>query len=148
MELLLKRTYLGPDYTIGKLYIDGVYFCDTLEDTVRDYNKDGDLLDKGETKIFGETAIPYGEYEVVVNMSPKFKRLLPRILDVLHFVGILMHGVKKGFIATSKHTHGCVLVGKNTVKGGLTESADYTDKLTVLLKTAQDNGITIKIKIV
>lgn len=148
MELLLKRTYLGPNYTIGKLYIDGVYFCDTLEDTVRDYNKDGDLLDKGETKIFGETAIPYGEYEVVVNMSPKFKRLLPRILNVLHFEGILMHGVKKGFIATSKHTHGCVLVGKNTVKGGLTESADYTDKLTVLLKTAQDNGITIKIKIV
>jgi hypothetical protein len=148
MKLRLERKFLGSEYTIGKLYIDDVYFCDTLEDKVRDYNKDGDLLDPGEEKIYGETAIPYGLYTIIVNMSPKFKRLLPRLLNVKHFEGILIHGVRKGFVATAKHTHGCILVGKNTVKGGLTESATYTDKLTLMLLAAQDKQDTITIEII
>ena len=78
MKLLLKRVYLGPSYTVGHLYVDGKRICETIEDKVRDYNKDGDLLDAGETKIFGETAIPYGKYIMDLTMSPKFKRLLPR----------------------------------------------------------------------
>ena len=90
-ELTLERLYLKADYTIGRLLVDGDYFCDTLEDRVRDYNKDGDLLDEGEGKVYGETAIPYGRYSVVVSHSPKFRRDLPLLLNVPHFTGIRIH---------------------------------------------------------
>jgi hypothetical protein len=143
MELLLKRIYLGS-YTIGKLYIDSYYFCDTLEDRVRDFNKDGDLLDEGEEKIYSETAIPYGTYKVELTYSPKFKRILPLIVGVKHFEGIRIHGVMKGAIAKPVHTAGCVLVGKNSVKGGLTSSFEYLEKLMEKLNNVED----IKIKIV
>jgi len=77
VNLLLDRIYKAETYTIGKLYIDGVYFCDTLEDKVRDINKDGDLLDKGEEKVYGETAIPSGTYQIVITYSNRFKKPLP-----------------------------------------------------------------------
>ena len=73
MEIKVKRiTPIDYPYTIGKMYIDGDYFCDTLEDRVRDINKNG-KFDNGEVKVAGETAIPYGRYQVVVTMSPRFK---------------------------------------------------------------------------
>ena len=147
MKLKLVRRFLGEKYTIGKLYIDGTLFSDTLEDRVRDYNKDGNLLGAGEDKVFGETAIPYGTYKIIVNTSPKFKRLLPRLLDVKHFDGILIHGVKKGAIATDKHTHGCILVGENKVKGGLINSAEYTDRITDILLDVQKRNENITIEI-
>ena len=64
MKIELKRVALKETYTIGKLYIDGVYFCDTLEDKVRDLNENG-RFDNGERKVMHETAIPYGS-----SMSP------------------------------------------------------------------------------
>ena len=67
MKLTLKRIALRQTYTIGKLYIDDAYFCDTLEDTVRDTNKSG-KFDNGEQKIKGKTAIPYGTYEITTNV--------------------------------------------------------------------------------
>lgn len=85
MNLLVDRIFLGDSYTIGKLYINGEYFCDTLEDTVRDLKSDGS------GKVYGETAIPSGEYAMVLTRSPRFKRILPRLLDVPFFEGILMH---------------------------------------------------------
>ena len=91
MLIKLHRRYLGEKYTIGPLFINGKYLCDTIEDKVRDFNKDGDLLDGGEKKVYAETAIPYGTYNVELSMSPKFKRLLPLILDVRHFTGIRIH---------------------------------------------------------
>ena len=77
MRLELKRKALLPEYTIGDLFIDGKLFCNTLEDTVRDLNKDGDLNDHGEGKVYGKTAIPYGTYEVVITYSNRFKKQLP-----------------------------------------------------------------------
>ena len=139
MKLELKRVALKDTYTIGKLYIDGVYFCDTLEDHVRDMNKDGDLNDKGEGKVFGETAIPYGTYKVIMNMSNRFKRVMPLILDVPHFAGIRIHSGSK-----AEHSHGCILVGINDVKGRLSQSKKYETELFIKLSTAKD--ITIEIK--
>ena len=71
MELQVIRHAFKPTYTIGKLYIDGKYFCDTLEDVVR----------KG-PKVMHETAIPAGTYEVILNVSPRFGKVLPRLLNV------------------------------------------------------------------
>lgn len=126
MELLLKRRYKGPTYTVGSLYLNGKYFCDTIEDKVRDLTK--------EPKVKHQTAIPEGTYKVIVNRSPKFKRELPRLLNVPHFEGILIHGVKQGAVANQTHSSGCILVGENKVVGGLINSHEYTNKLVALLK--------------
>ena len=133
MRLILKRLYLKTDYTIGKLYMDGKYFCDTLEDQVRDLTK--------ERKIPGRTAIPAGVYEIVVNVSPRFKRKLPRLLDVPGFEGILIHRGN-----TAEDTAGCILVGENRERGKVINSTRYEVQLTGILDRAQEPGeITIEI---
>ena len=134
-EILVKRLYLKEDYTIGKMYVDGVYLCDTLEDRVRDYNKDGDLLDEGEEKVYGETAIPYGRYRITVTLSPKFKRELPRLLAVPHFTGILVHEGR-----TANNSAGCILIGENKIKGGLINSRPYVQELTSWIKIQESMG--------
>lgn len=149
MKLTLKRIALKPTYTIGKLYIDNHYFCDTLEDKVRDLNKDGDLNDAGEGKVAGQTAIPYGTYKVTMDVqSPKFsqrasyawcKGYLPRLLNVPHFDGIMIHS---GNDAT--HTAGCILVGENRVKGQVLNSMNTLKRLYDILKGADDITITIE----
>lgn len=143
MILLLKRKYLKDAYTIGALYVKDKFFCNTLEDRVRDLNHDGDLTDLGEFKVYGETAIPYGLYKVRVTYSPKFKRELPLLLDVCHFIGIRIH---RGRYAA--HTSGCILVGMNTSKGQLSDSAKYEIRLTALIKAAIAIGEEVFIDIV
>lgn len=138
MKLTLNRIYKAPTYTIGKLFIDGIYFCDVLEDVVRDINKDGDLLDDGEQKVYGQTAIPYGTYKVILNLSNRFKRIMPLLLNVPHFEGIRIHSGN-----TDKDTHGCLLVGKNTVKGKVTESKKTFEQL--MQKLDGQKNITIDI---
>lgn len=142
MKLKLQRRFLGDDYTIGSLFIDGLYVCDTIEDKVRDVNKDGDLDDPGEEKVFGETAIPYGTYAVDLTMSPKFKRVLPILLDVPHFTGIRIHRGN-----TAKDSHGCILPGENKIKGGVINSTKYEMLIVERTLTAIRNGEQIWIRI-
>lgn len=142
MELLLERKWCKPEYTIGRLYVNGKFYCNTLEDTVRDINKNG-TFDCGEFKISGHTAIPYGKYEVIVNYSPKFKRELPRLLNVKHFDGILIHRGN-----THRDSSGCILVGENTKKGMVLNSTKYELELTKMLKEVQNRKEKITIKIV
>lgn len=153
MKLQLKRIALRPTYTIGRLLIDGERFCDTLEDRVRDTNKDGDLLDEGEGKVYAQTAIPYGTYGVTLNVqSPKYskrkqyefcKGYLPRLLDVPHFEGILIHIGNQ-----PEDSAGCILVGENKVVGGLINSTATFTRLYERLKAAADRGEDIEIEIV
>jgi len=143
VEIDLNRTYFSPTYTIGKWFINGVLWCDTIEDVNRDLNKDGDLKDLGETKIMHKTCIPFGRYEVIVNMSGRFKRLLPRLLNVPEFDGILVHN---GVDETS--SSGCIIVGENKEKGKVLNSRFWMNKITDYLYTEQQKGhkifITIK----
>lgn len=142
MELLLERKWLKDKYTVGRLSINGVFFSNTLEDKVRDLNKNG-VFDNGEYKVYGETAIPYGEYEVIVNYSPKFKRELPRLLNVPNFEGVLIHRGNK-----PEDSAGCVLVGENTKKGMVLNSTKYEVELVKILKEVQAKNEKIIIKIV
>lgn len=152
MELKLKRIALRDTYTIGRLYVDNHYFCDTLEDRVRDINKDGDLNDIGEGKVYGKTAIPYGRYEITMKVqSPKYsqrasyawcKGYLPRLLNVPHFDGILIHAGN-----TSEDSSGCVLCGENKVKGQVINSMATLKRLIPMLKRASDNNEKIWITI-
>lgn len=152
MELKLKRIALRDTYTIGRLYVDNHYFCDTCEDRVRDINKDGDLNDAGEGKVYGKTAIPYGRYEITMKVqSPKYsqrasyawcKGYLPRLLNVPHFEGILMHGGN-----SAEDSCGCLLVGENKVKGRVINSMATLKRLVSILKYASDNNEKIWITI-
>ena len=130
MKLTLKRIALRDTYTIGKLYVDDVYFCDTLEDKVRDLNKNG-IFDNGEVKIKGQTAIPYGEYEVVWAYSPRFKKFTPRLLNVNSFSRVLIHAGND-----STDTDGCILVGQNKQVGKVLNSKETVNKLYPIIKNA------------
>lgn len=141
MKLELKRIALKPNYTIGKLSINGTYYCDTIEDKVIDLNKNG-KFDDGLSKVMHQTAIPYGTFKVVVNYSPKFKRELPRLLDVPYFEGILIHNGND-----QNSSSGCIIVGENKTVGKVTNSTFYMNNLTARIKDAQNKGETITITI-
>lgn len=141
MKLELTRIALRDTYTIGKLYVDGVYFCDTLEDKVRDINKNG-IFDNGETKVHSRTAIPYGKYEVVWAYSPRFKRYTPRLLNVKSFAGVLIHAGN-----SHEDTDGCILLGQNKVTGKVINSKEFINKLYPIIKNACQKGkVEIEIK--
>jgi hypothetical protein len=138
LELRLQRRFLGKDYTIGSLYIDDEYFCDTLEDVDRGLTQSTPLDEIRKIKIPHETAIPTGVYRVIVNLSPAKKRMLPRLLDVPGFSGILIHR------GNTKHdSSGCILVGENKVKGKVINSTQYEKRLVEILSKAQDIQLKI-----
>ena len=122
MKLKLQRIFKAETYTIGKLFIDGVYFCDTLEDKVRD------------VKIKGITAIPTGKYKVKITMSNRFKKLMPLLINVPNFEGVRIHSGN-----TSEDTEGCILVGKNSEPGKVTNSRNTFEKLMLELNKDKDN---------
>ena len=141
MKLTLKRIALRPTYTLGKLYIDDAYFCDTLEDTVRDTNKSG-KFDNGEQKIKGKTAIPYGTYEIKWTYSPRFKKYTPQLMNVPSFEGIRVHAGN-----TSADTEGCLILGENKQVGKVLNSRATINKFYPIIKEACSNGkVTIEIK--
>ena len=138
MEIELKRIYKGVDYTIGELYIDGIFICNTLEDKVR-------LLNSYEDKVYAKKAIPYGRYKVILSYSPHFKQLLPEILNVEFFKYIRMHAGND-----KEDTKGCILVGEcRDVKEGYIYNSNKAlkkvmDILTPAWNKKEDRHITIK----
>ena len=98
VELKVLRKVFSDHSTIGEFFINEQFHCYTLEDIVR---PDG-------IKVYGETAIPAGRYEVLVNVSARFKRDMPLLLNVPGFEGVRIHSGN-----TAADTHGCILVGKN-----------------------------------
>ena len=143
MKITINRIFKGSTYTIGKLYIDGVYFSDTIEDRVRELPPVCPNTPRGVAcvcpqKVYAQTAIPAGTYRVTMEYSPRFKRKLPYIHDVQHFIGILIHnGNDQG------HSAGCIIVGRNKVKGMVLESRATLDELIVRIGNAK--AITIEI---
>lgn len=131
MLIEVKRLYKKADYTIGKMYIDGEYFCDTLEDTDRGLKQDMALSELKEMKMYGKTAIPTGEYMVAVTFSNRFNKWLPLIHPVPAFEGVRIHSGN-----TAADTEGCILVGKNRAKGKVLDSRKTMDEFLRILKPA------------
>ena len=138
MKILIKRIAKKDNYTIGKLYIDGQYFCDTLEDKDRGLKQSDNILTIKAKKIFGKTAIPMGTYNVVLTYSPKFKKYLPLIENVKGFSGIRIHQGN-----TADDTEGCILVGMNKIVGMVCHSEETLKAL--LQKLNVNDKITLTI---
>lgn len=132
MLLRVERLWLNKDYTVGRLFIDGKYFCNTLEDTVRDLTK--------EKKVPEHTAIPYGTYKVIITYSARFKKDLPLLVDVPFFEGVRIHAGN-----TADDSAGCILLGENKVKGKVLNSRVYVNNLIERIKNF--NGV-VNIEIV
>lgn len=138
--MTLRRIANKKDYCIGRLYINGVYFCDTLEDTDRGLDDTMTEEDIKEMKVYGETAIPTGIYTVLLTYSPKYKKVMPLINKVKGYSGIRIHSGN-----TAKDTEGCLLVGKNTKVGMVTDSRNTYNALFKRLQQKGSNKITIEI---
>ena len=127
MEITVKRIYFRDTYTIGAIQVNGKYQMDTLEPRAINWQK--------EKKVAGLTAIPEGRYRVQIAYSKTFKRKMPYLQNVPHFVGIMIHTGN-----TAKNTRGCILVGKNTAVGTLTESRIHFNRLYTQIEEAIDSG--------
>ncbi len=141
MEIKVIRKTFAEGYTEGEMHIDGQYFCKTLEDKNRDLNHNGEF-DNGERKVYGQTCIPFGKYDVDLTMSQKFGRLLPLIKDVPEFSGIRIHRGNK-----PEDTLGCILVGEAVKNGWLSNSTPIEKALVERMGIAIRNGETVTIEI-
>ena len=154
LKLVLKRIAARENYTRGRLYVNGIPFCDTLEDTDRGLDQAMPLAELRAKKVPGKTAIPTGTYRITMNRkSPKFSKIdyyrgfcdgyMPRLLGVPGFEGVLIHCGNR-----ENDTAGCLLVGYNTIEGGLENSKYCWEQLMRLyLLPAKEKGIPITIEV-
>ena len=145
MNIYLYRIARKLTYTIGRMYFADCKI-DSLEDPVRellDINGDGDFNDEGEGKIYGQTAIPAGKYNIVMLQSEKFKRPMPYVLGVPGFKYVMIHPGN-----SSDDTKGCILVGENQKPGKLINSRQWSDLLNKKLIEAEVRGETNYIEII
>lgn len=121
--LTLKRNIFTDKSTLGELYVDGMFQCFTLEDTCR------------RVKEKGKTAIPSGRYQVIINDSARFKRKLPRLLNVPNYEGILIHPGN-----TADDTDGCILVGEDKTVNAVGSSRAAFNELFPKIEAALAKG--------
>ena len=142
MKLELKRIAKRSTYTIGRLYIDGVYFCDTLEDTDRGLTSEMSEAEIKRIKVYGQTAIPTGTYNIEWHFWNKYKKHVPHICGVKGFTGILIHSGND-----ADDTSGCVLLGRNTQVGKVLRSRETCEKLFNIVKPVLLAGDEVTISI-
>lgn len=139
MILTLKRKYFKEEYTIGDLYINGKWFCNTIEDKDRGLNNSMELKTIQREKVYGKTAIPTGRYKVSITYSPKYKKNMPLLENVKGFEGIRIHSGN-----TEKDSLGCIIVGENKKKGMVINSRVTYNKLMDILKNEKEIYIIIE----
>ena len=142
MELRLERKYRNNNYCIDKLYINGKYFSDALEDPDRGLTDNMSLEEIKKIKIKDNTCIPYGTYNVTITYSPRFKRNLPLINNVKGFEGIRVHNGN-----TPQDSSGCVLLGFNKIKGQVIDSKVTVNKFIDIVQEALNKGEKVTITI-
>lgn len=135
MQLELNRVSFTERSTIGTLKVNGSMECYTLEDRDRE-------VERGAEKVPGDTAIPRGKYRVVVDLSERFQRPLPRLLAVPGFAGIRIHSGNR-----PEDTRGCILVGQVVGADCVSQSKLALESLMVKLVNALDEGEEIFITI-
>lgn len=157
MKLTVERKWKKADYTIGRLYIDGEYVCNTLEPVDRglaNTAKPGDTdseqwhqADKNTKEVkalytAGTTAIPTGHYRICLSMSQKFHGMRMFLRDVPGFLGVMIHEGNY-----PKNTQGCILVGENSKQGAVMMSRNYEQLIRVRVKNALDKGDIVILRV-
>ena len=133
-KIKIIRDTFSDESTIGKLYIDGEYFCETLEDKDR-------FIEAGGVKIYGKTCIPRGTYRLVITMSNRFKKELPLLLNVPQFEGIRIHAGN-----TAADTDGCILLGRTRRNNFVENSRDAVNEfIEKLAKMLEDDEVWIEV---
>ena len=138
MKIKVVRQVFTDKSTIGSLYLNDVFFCYTLEDKDRGLDQSQSLIMIQAKKLFGITAIPYGKYPLIVNKSPKFGRLLPRLQGIKGFDGVLIHRGN-----SAEHSHGCILVGYKKGTDCIMESTKAEADLITILQKESTHTIEI-----
>ena len=138
MKIKVVRETFTDKSTIGSLYLNDVFFCYTLEDKDRGLEQSQSLIIIQAKKLFGITAIPYGNYPLIVNKSPKFGRLLPRLQGIKGFDGVLIHRGN-----SAEHSHGCILVGYKKGTDCIMESTKAEADLITILQRESTHTIEI-----
>ena len=139
MKILVKRVDFTQKSTISDVYVDGIFECYILEDKTREPSA---------PKVFGETAIPYGLYKVIVTKSDRFSKLenhdvyLPLLLNVPGYEGVRIHPGNR-----PADTEGCLLPGTvktiDVVENSRTAWVKLNDKINAALKAGQE--VTVEI---
>lgn len=154
MQIRIDRKYKKETYTISNLFVDGIWFCNALEDKDRGLKQTDSLAKIKSVKVPNETAIPTGTYKVRMDIvSPKYSKVswikslcggkMPRLMDVPGFEGILIHTG-----TSALDSSGCILVGRNKIKGGLTLSRLTFSELYAKMNSAYKRGEEITIEII
>jgi len=138
MKIKVVREVFTDKSTIGSLYLNDVFFCYTLEDKDRGLEQSQSLIIIQAKKLFGITAIPYGKYPLIVNKSPKFGRLLPRLQGIKGYDGVLIHRGN-----SAEHSHGCILVGYKKGTDCIMESTNAEADLITILQRESTHTIEI-----
>ena len=129
MKIKVERKWKKDTYTIGKVYVNGKLFSDSLEDKDRGLTQDMSLEAIKARKVYGKTAIPSGTYEVKLTYSQKFagrtwgkryRGMVPQIMDVPGYEGVRIHPFN-----TAEESLGCIAVGKNSIKGKVMFASHY-----------------------
>lgn len=132
MKIEVKRNPSDAQCTLGELFIDGAFECHTLEDIVRP---------DGEPKVFGQTAIPNGLYQLVITYSPHFQRDLPLLVNVPGFSGVRIHPGN-----TAADTEGCLLVGESAGRDAIGQSRAAFEPLFSKIRNALDAGEEVTVE--
>lgn len=157
MKLTVERKWKKADYTIGRLYIDGEYVCNTLEpadrglaNTAKPGATDSEQWHQADKKTkevkalytAGTTAIPTGHYRICLSMSQKFHGMRMFLRDVPGFLGVMIHEGNY-----PKNTQGCILVGENSKQGAVMMSRNYEQLIRVRVKNALDKGDIVILRV-
>lgn len=142
MKIDLHRKWRKKGYSIGILSVNGQRICETLEDEDRGLCMTDKLESVKARKIKGQTAIPVGTYQVVWSYSPRFKKMLPLLMGVPGYEGIRIHVGNR-----AKDTEGCILCGRNTEVGTVTNSRYWTNKVNAMIERACKNKEEVLITI-
>ena len=117
MQVMITRNWKKPDYTIGRIFVNNAFFCNSMEDTDRGLRQGMPLEEIKRLKVYGKTAIPTGTYTILMTYSPKYKKKMPQVMNIPGFEGIRIHPGN-----TPEDTLGCILPGDNKVKGKVVDS--------------------------
>lgn len=156
MKIQVKRVARKKTYTVGKVSIDGKYFCDSLEDVDRGVSQvmpftstggaqgywttaDGGIIEK----VYGQTSIPTGLYDAGIFWWAKYKCYAVQLMRVPGFTGILMHNG-----TSADHSEGCVLLGKNNIVGRLDGNRIYMDALAARVMACEKSGEKVQVEVI